>query len=130
MDKYGYLTEKEGKEKFPLCYIPISQIDRANHALLTMQDDARRKMIEDANKKYGPIRGGGVFNAISDDLGVNGVFCHADGKTYDSKSAYYKAVRAKGCEIIGNEKVTPKRPEVKDIDWHSAVAETLNRTGY
>jgi hypothetical protein len=27
----------------------------------------------------------------------------ADGKRYSSKSAYYKAVRAAGCEIVGNE---------------------------
>ena len=26
-----------------------------------------------------------------------------DGKTYDSKSAYYAAVKAAGCEIVGNE---------------------------
>jgi hypothetical protein len=28
---------------------------------------------------------------------------HADGKTYDSKRAYEKAVRARGCVIVGNE---------------------------
>ena len=28
----------------------------------------------------------------------------ADGKRYTSKSAYYKAVRRAGCEIVGNEK--------------------------
>jgi hypothetical protein len=27
----------------------------------------------------------------------------ADGKVYDSKSEYYKAIRAAGCEIVGNE---------------------------
>jgi hypothetical protein len=26
-----------------------------------------------------------------------------DGKTYDSKSAYYQTVKAAGCEIVGNE---------------------------
>lgn len=38
---------------------------------------------------------------ISDTL--DGVLNHADGKRYDSKSAYYAAVRAAGCEIIGND---------------------------
>ena len=39
---------------------------------------------------------------ISDSL--DGVWNPADGKTYDSKRAYYDAVKAKGCEIVGNEK--------------------------
>lgn len=42
---------------------------------------------------------------IRDDLpgGINGMLSHADKKTYDSKSAYTKAVRRAGCEIVGNE---------------------------
>jgi hypothetical protein len=27
----------------------------------------------------------------------------ADGRMYDSKSAYYRSVRAAGCEIVGND---------------------------
>lgn len=42
-------------------------------------------------------------SVISDDLGLKGVFNHADMKTYDSKSRYYGAVRAAGCEIMGND---------------------------
>jgi len=42
---------------------------------------------------------------ISDNLGsgVNGIINHADGKRYDSKSNYEKAVRAKGCRVVGND---------------------------
>lgn len=42
---------------------------------------------------------------ISDNLpgGVNGMLSHADGKRYDSRSSYEKAVRAKGCRIVGND---------------------------
>ena len=47
---------------------------------------------------------------ISDHLDY--VLNPATGLRYDSKSAYYKAVRAAGCEIIGNEKI----PERKQID--------------
>lgn len=45
------------------------------------------------------------FYIIGDGLpgGVNGMINHADGKRYDSKSQYEKAVRAKGCRIIGND---------------------------
>jgi hypothetical protein len=28
---------------------------------------------------------------------------HADGKIYDSKSNYYAAVKAAGCEVVGND---------------------------
>lgn len=35
--------------------------------------------------------------------GVKGVFNHADGKRYDSKSQYERAVKAKGCRIVGND---------------------------
>ena len=42
-------------------------------------------------------------SVISDDLGTKGVFNHADMKTYDSKSRYYGAVKAAGCEIMGND---------------------------
>lgn len=47
---------------------------------------------------------------ISDNLGA--VWNPADGQTYDSKAAYYKAVKAAGCEIMGNEApVTPSTPK-------------------
>lgn len=69
-----------------------------------------------------------VFSVISDDLG-GGVLCPADGKRYDSKSAYYRAVKSKGLEIVGNDapKEMQKR-EHKSIDWKEAVAETLKQT--
>lgn len=35
----------------------------------------------------------------------------ADGRVYDSKSAYYSSVREHGCEIVGNERdAFDKRP--------------------
>lgn len=37
----------------------------------------------------------------------------ANGRRYDSKRAYYRAVRDAGCEIIGNE--TPKASPRKDL---------------
>jgi len=35
--------------------------------------------------------------------GVKGIMNHADGKRYDSKSQYERAVRATGCRIVGND---------------------------
>jgi hypothetical protein len=69
------------------------------------------------------------FNAISDDLGLRGVMCPVDGKTYDSKSAYYKAVKASGMEIVGNDaSVTKPQPkQTHEINWNQAVRESINQ---
>ena len=58
---------------------------------------------------------------------IGGVFCPADGVTYDSKSSYYKAVKAKGCEIVGNEPIKNPKPLAQDVNWERAVAETLQQ---
>ncbi len=57
----------------------------------------------------------------------------ADGKVYDSKSAYYAAVKAAGCEIVGNER-SYREPERKTIapprardDIRRAIHELRNR---
>lgn len=51
----------------------------------------------------------------------------ADGRQYDSKRAYYKAVRAAGCEIIGNEAGTASsRPQMHDpVDEIKAAIEQI-----
>ncbi len=43
--------------------------------------------------------------------GVQGILNHADGKKYDSKSQYERALRAKGCRVVGN-------------DWNNATYKT------
>ena len=35
--------------------------------------------------------------------GVNGMLSHADGKRYDSKSQYERAVKSRGCRVVGND---------------------------
>lgn len=35
--------------------------------------------------------------------GVNGMLSMADGKHYDSKSAYYKSLKERGCEIVSDD---------------------------
>lgn len=42
------------------------------------------------------------------------VISQADGKHYSSKSRYYADLRARGYEIVGNEKPTPPRREPDD----------------
>lgn len=53
---------------------------------------------------------------ISDDMGLHGIFNHADGKRYDSKSEFNKAVKAKGCRIVGN-------------DWNDSKYKTPSERG-
>ena len=52
-------------------------------------------------------------NIISDVL--DSTLNHADGKHYDSKSKYYRAVKEAGCEVVGNDSsiTAPKHPEYK-----------------
>lgn len=50
---------------------------------------------------------------ISDTM--NPIRSMADGKMYDSKSAYERGVKATGCRIVGNDRLessTPQRPRV------------------
>lgn len=69
--------------------------------------------------------------AGSDSLGVGaqGIFNPADGKTYDSRAAYYNAVKAKGLVIAGDEAPTQRAaPKTRTVNWEKAVAETLKKT--
>jgi len=56
-----------------------------------------------------------AHNIISDQL--NDLYSHADGKRYDSKRAYYAAVKRAGCEIVGGMRpesyVAPKKRPTK-----------------
>lgn len=77
---------------------------------------------------YGGARGGSMApNVIRDDL--PDLMNHADGKRYSSKRAFERAVRAAGCEIVGNEKLerreTPMDPVGPDIK--RAIAELRSR---
>lgn len=61
--------------------------------------------------------------------GVRGVFNPADGKMYDSRSAYYNAVKAKGLVIAGDDAPTTRAtPKAKTVNWEKAVAQTLKQT--
>lgn len=98
-------------------------------------------VYEDKAKKSGRFRfidgltiriGEGTRGPVhygSDDLGVKGVMNPADGKTYDSRSAYYNAVKSKGLVIMGDDAPSkPSTPKTKTVNWEKAVAETLKTT--
>lgn len=65
----------------------------------------------------------------TDDLGTKGVFNPADGKMYDSKSAYHNAVKNAGLVIMGDDAPTKAAtPKTKTVNWEKAVAQTLKQT--
>ena len=60
--------------------------------------------------------------------GMDATLNHADGQLYDSKSAYERAVKAAGCEIVGNDSAfqgnrTPENttPEGLENDIKDAI---------
>lgn len=69
---------------------------------------------------------------ISDDLGIKGILNHADGKMYDSKSAYKKAVKAAGLEILGNDAprdVKPAEPKIDMRELKRDIAQSIQQLG-
>lgn len=71
-----------------------------------------------------------LLNVISDDLGVQGIRNHADGKQYDSKSKYRKALKAAGCIEVGTEKIPDKPREQRgDYDSRQDIANAMNQLG-
>lgn len=66
---------------------------------------------------------------ISDTLpgGIHGMLSHADGRIYDSKQAYYKSVRAAGCEIVADDRsYQPEALAEREIDRGPSEAEIRN----
>lgn len=54
---------------------------------------------------------------------------HADGRRYSSKRQFERAVRAAGCEIVGNEKLAP-RPAYAPKGVGRDIAKAWNQLGY
>ena len=63
--------------------------------------------------------------------GVNGILNHADGKHYDSKSQYERAVREKGCRVVGNDwnnvKQAPQREIRGDFNVRPALKQAVEK---
>ncbi|MDB5441093.1 MAG: hypothetical protein JWM33_3520 [Caulobacteraceae bacterium] len=55
----------------------------------------------------------------------------ADGRTYDSRSAYERAVKAAGCEIVGNDRAfaEPTAPGHRITNWGPDIARAMESQG-
>lgn len=65
--------------------------------------------------------------------GMDAILSHADGRIYDSRSAYYASVKAAGCEIVGNDTGGfGPRPEYrpKDVGRDIQTAMQQLQSGY
>lgn len=79
---------------------------RVSNQLLTPEEHARELGEVRRSKLSAPM-------IISDNM--ESTLNHADGQRYSSKRGYEKAVRAAGCEIVGNDP-SFKRPKAKEYD--------------
>lgn len=72
---------------------------------------------------------GSAPNVISDTM--EPTLNHADGRHYDSKSNFTRAVKAAGCEIVGNDMSAMKnRPQLSEIsgrDIKNAIEQLRSR---
>ncbi len=115
MAKYMYCAEIGAMIDKDLQYAPVED----------------RKAWAEANKKRKKGWKPSKPMVISDDLGKEGVLNHADGKMYDSKTAYEAAVKAAGCEIVGND--APRKNETKELSKNERkqdIANAMNQLGY
>lgn len=88
-------------------------------------DDWPAECIPQSDDKRSPL---GVPYIRSD--GMDPVRNHADGRMYDSRSGFEKAVKAAGCEILGNDKPDIKRdfkPSVTGHDVKQAIEQIKGR---
>lgn len=78
---------------------------------------------EDKSKKDKPFIPPRV-HVVSDDLGKNGVHNPVNGKKYDSKSAYYRAVADAGCHIndAASTDVREQKPDTIGLKTDIATA--------
>lgn len=67
----------------------------------------KEKKIE-VPKPFKPKVYGTSANGIMDTM--RATINPVDGKIYDSRSVYNRAVKASGCEIVGNDMKTPTKP--------------------
>jgi len=133
MTRHKYLVDLGlTEDEATLLTTPLADMDSELRSLAFQVDEKRIGLIRERNEKFVPKPvEHGSYHIISDHLGegLKGVLNPADGKTYNSKSAYYAAIKSKGLEIMGNDAPTQRAtPKTESINWEKAVAETLKNS--
>ena len=87
-------------------------------------------ITEEYSKLHTPKNPYAGYGSDSLSGGVNGILNHADGKRYDSKSQYNRAVVASGCRVVGNDfnNQNLSRTEVRgDFNVRPELAKTVHQ---
>lgn len=108
---------------------PLCDLDKNGIAMAIAAKDRHCEIIAELNKSYIPEDKPYKGYFISDDLGVQGVLNHANGKVYDSKSKYYADLKASGHVIVESGMDKPQETR-GDFDARKDVAKALNQLGY
>lgn len=120
--KEAYAYYRKNRDQVPDGQIMV--ISANGHAVYIRPIDSVVYEKRDRSDESNVVRG-----IIKDDLpgGINGMLSHADGKRYDSKSAYERAVKAKGCRVVGNDwnKAEYKTPMERGVRGDFNVAPQL-----
>lgn len=91
------------------------------HQLGRVPDNCREPSYDLRSEKAAPA-------VQSDNLpnGIHGIVSMADGRHYDSKARYLAEVKARGCEVVGNDSIGPKEDRGwTDREIDAAVASAI-----
>lgn len=87
----------------------------------------RKDWVDPSERKVRNIVFGRAPMYISGHLDY--VMNHADGKIYTDKAAYYRAVRAAGCEVIGDEKMPEPQAPATVPNVEQDIADAMTQLG-
>lgn len=115
-DLVSHLTEDENKF---IQHIHVKFNDMKSWLFLLRIQDKVEQLIKDGVVDvvvYEPINLGMNYYVQSDYINGAGGYIQsqADGKIYDSKSAYYKSVKEAGCVVLGDD--APREAKKKDYN--------------
>lgn len=124
------LTDSERK----IYESPFKNLTLEERLLAFQLRDRKTEWVKKQNEKFVPSKSANQkVYVISDDLGKDGILNHADGKMYDSKSQYYKAVKEAGCEVLGNdaprESNAPQYKNHTEKDIQRDIAQSIQQLG-
>lgn len=108
---------------------PISDLTKETLIMAIAAKDRHCEVIQERNKSYIPPDKPSKSYYIGDDLGVQGILNHANGKFYDSKSKYYADLKASGHVVVESGMDKPRELQ-GDFDARKDVAKALNQLGY
>lgn len=116
-------------EELELISTPIGNLSLELRAMAFAVRDKLDAAIAEENKNFVPSFKS-IPNIISDYMPTGAgqaILNHADGKMYDSKSAYNKALKASGHYIVGNDKQEQKKELKGDFSVRDSLKQAIQQ---